>query len=147
MDIAMKESQLSEPVIKKIDAEIVSEANVKIKGTKDFIKHHDVHIKALTRAHTEKLKQKAEMRNKRSITSNEEKKAMKLEPETYIVGLHCHRELPEGVKFVNNLVIEQPQHGLMCTSMLMSEMINKRHDKDRILSKRVKLESLGYNDV
>ncbi|GKC18472.1 hypothetical protein Tco_1020622 [Tanacetum coccineum] len=39
-------------------------------------------------------------------------KIMKLEPKTYIAGLHCHRELPERVKFVNNLVIEEPGHGL-----------------------------------
>ncbi|GJW14802.1 probable polyribonucleotide nucleotidyltransferase 1, chloroplastic [Tanacetum coccineum] len=32
-------------------------------------------------------------------------------------------------------------------SMLMSKMINERLDKDRILSKRVKLKSLGYTDV
>ncbi|GJZ14629.1 hypothetical protein Tco_0550306 [Tanacetum coccineum] len=38
-------------------------------------------------------------------------KIMKLEPKTYIAGLHCHRELPERVKFVNNLVIEEPEHG------------------------------------
>ncbi|GJS50329.1 putative ribonuclease H-like domain-containing protein [Tanacetum coccineum] len=167
MDIAMKEAQQSEPVIKKIAAEIVSEANVKIKGTKDFIKHQDAHIKVLIRAHTEKLKQKAELRNKRnndprnfdvhknfkfgdfsisewdelsvnipkknnkvvsklmtSLVNNYERlnqipgelglklsfplpkqnlslpmrkrKAMELEHETYIIGLHCRKELPEG---------------------------------------------------
>nr|GFB20067.1 protein kinase superfamily protein [Tanacetum cinerariifolium] len=98
---------------------------------------------------------------------------MELEPETYIVGLHCCRELPKGVKFVNNLVIKQLEHGLFFIDafgqeafqrvdevhkvetqtllgykvmalnvksdanqrfiMLMSEMINKRLDKDRIL--------------
>ncbi|GJW30192.1 retrovirus-related pol polyprotein from transposon TNT 1-94 [Tanacetum coccineum] len=40
------------------------------------------------------------------------RKAIKLEPETYIDGLHCNRTLPEGVKFVKNLVIEKPKHGL-----------------------------------
>ncbi|GKB85557.1 hypothetical protein Tco_0957829 [Tanacetum coccineum] len=110
------------------------------------------------------------------------RKGMKLEPETYIVGLHCRSELPAAVKFVNNLVIEQLEHGLFFIDafgdeafqrvyevhkvetetllgykfmalnvktdanqrfiMLMSEMINKRPDKDRILSKRAKLESL-----
>nr|GEY71212.1 hypothetical protein [Tanacetum cinerariifolium] len=37
------------------------------------------------------------------------RKTMKLDPETYIVGLHC-RKLPEGVPFKKNLVIEQPEH-------------------------------------
>ncbi|GJU75399.1 retrovirus-related pol polyprotein from transposon TNT 1-94 [Tanacetum coccineum] len=115
------------------------------------------------------------------------RKAMELEPETYIAILHCRRELPEGVKFVNNLVIEQPKHGpffidAFCKeafqrvndvhkvetktllgykgmasnvktdanqrfSMLMSQMINERPNNDKIMSKRVKLESLGYTDV
>ncbi|GKA68622.1 hypothetical protein Tco_0768539 [Tanacetum coccineum] len=115
------------------------------------------------------------------------RKAMKLEPKTYIVGLHCCKELPKGVKFVNNLVIEQPEHRLFFIdafgeeafqrvddvhkvetetllgykmmasnvktdanlrfSMLMSDMIDKRPNKDRILSKRLKLKSLGYTDV
>ncbi|GJT30802.1 hypothetical protein Tco_0911077 [Tanacetum coccineum] len=101
------------------------------------------------------------------------RKAMELKHETYIAGLHCHRELPKGVKFVNNLVIKQ--HGLFFINafgeeafqrvddvykvetetllvykvmasnvktdeklrfnMLISEMINKNHDKGRILSK------------
>nr|GEV10325.1 ankyrin repeat-containing protein [Tanacetum cinerariifolium] len=30
------------------------------------------------------------------------RKAMGLEPETYIAGLHCNRKLPKGAKFVNN---------------------------------------------
>ncbi|GJZ58571.1 hypothetical protein Tco_0614065 [Tanacetum coccineum] len=40
------------------------------------------------------------------------RKEMELKPENYIVGLHYRKELPEGVKFVNNMVIEQPEHGL-----------------------------------
>ncbi|GKC36982.1 retrovirus-related pol polyprotein from transposon TNT 1-94 [Tanacetum coccineum] len=87
------------------------------------------------------------------------RKAMELEHETYIAGLHFHRELPEGVKFINNLLIKEPEHGLFFIDafgdeaflgsiiMLMSKMINERLDKDRILSKRVKLKSLGYTDV
>ncbi|GJT21910.1 hypothetical protein Tco_0891847 [Tanacetum coccineum] len=282
-----------ELVIKKFAAEIVSEAEVQIKGTKDFIKHQDAHFKLLTRDHSEKLKQNATLRKKRfdqyvwntnnkpkperitnifihpntklvaitvyrnndpgnfdvqrnfkfgdfsisewdelsiiipkkknkmvselmtSLSNKYERlkqilgelgislslpiskqdtslprrkgKAIELEPETYIDGLHCHRELPEGVKFVNNLVIEEHEHRLFFIdafgdeefqrvndvykvktktllgykamasnvktdanqrfSMLMSKMINERPDKDRIPSKRVKLESLGYTDV
>nr|GEW38574.1 retrovirus-related Pol polyprotein from transposon TNT 1-94 [Tanacetum cinerariifolium] len=40
------------------------------------------------------------------------RKEIELEPETYIVGLHCHKELPGGVKLVNNLMIEELEHGL-----------------------------------
>ncbi|GKB50347.1 hypothetical protein Tco_0901100 [Tanacetum coccineum] len=203
MDRAMKEAQQSEPVIKKIAAEIVSEANVMIKGTKDFIKHQDAHIKVLIRAHIEKLKQKAELRNKRnndprnfdvhknfkfgdfsisewdelsviipkkknkvvsklmtSLINNYERlnqipgklglklsfplpeqnpslpmrkrKAMELEPETYIIGLHCRKELPEGVKFVNNLVIEQPEHGLFFIDAFREEAFQRVDDMHKV---------------
>ncbi|GJR54290.1 hypothetical protein Tco_1404811 [Tanacetum coccineum] len=40
------------------------------------------------------------------------RKAMELEHKTYIVGLLCNKKLPERVPFVNNLVIEQPEHGM-----------------------------------
>nr|GEZ87096.1 protein kinase superfamily protein [Tanacetum cinerariifolium] len=41
------------------------------------------------------------------------KKVVKLEPESYITGLHCNRALPEGVKFKENRVTEEPEFGLM----------------------------------
>ncbi|GJS98026.1 hypothetical protein Tco_0819196 [Tanacetum coccineum] len=34
------------------------------------------------------------------------RKAVEVEPEVYIVGLHCKRHLPEGVAFIDNKVIE-----------------------------------------
>ncbi|GJT71527.1 hypothetical protein Tco_1030813 [Tanacetum coccineum] len=40
------------------------------------------------------------------------RKAIELEPKTYIVGLHYNRLLPKGVEFVKNLVIENLEHGL-----------------------------------
>ncbi|GJR12192.1 hypothetical protein Tco_0794844 [Tanacetum coccineum] len=46
------------------------------------------------------------------LPSNRKRKAMGLEPETYIASLHCNHKLPEGVKFMNNKVIEKPKHGL-----------------------------------
>nr|GEV24082.1 hypothetical protein [Tanacetum cinerariifolium] len=88
------------------------------------------------------------------------RKATELKHETYIVGLHCRKELPEGVKVDDVHKVETETllgYKAMASnvktdeklrfSMLMSEMINKRHDKGRILSKRVKLESLGYTNV
>ncbi|GJY86952.1 hypothetical protein Tco_0500978 [Tanacetum coccineum] len=39
-------------------------------------------------------------------------KHMELEPEIRIPGLECSRGLPEGVSFVNNMVIEEPEYGL-----------------------------------
>ncbi|GKB87648.1 hypothetical protein Tco_0959920 [Tanacetum coccineum] len=40
------------------------------------------------------------------------RKTMELEPETYIIGLHCNKKLPEGVPFKKNLAIKEPEHGL-----------------------------------
>ncbi|GJS24777.1 hypothetical protein Tco_0453409 [Tanacetum coccineum] len=139
---ASKEVRVDPDAIdQKLDVVLVSEADVKIKGTKDFFKHQDAHIKVLTRAHAEKLKQIAKLRKKRlkqipgelglnlSLSllvqdlslPRRKRKAMELKPKTYIVGLHYRRELPKGVKFVNNLVIEQPKHGLFFTDAFREE--------------------------
>ncbi|GJX32529.1 ribonuclease H-like domain-containing protein [Tanacetum coccineum] len=122
-----------------------------------------------------------------SLPSKRKRKAMELEPETYIDGLNCNRTLPEGVTFVNNKVTEEPKHGLffidvfgdssfqrvgdiekveteillgykmMALSVktpenqrfivLMNRMIDERPDKNKLTSKKVKLEALGYSDV
>nr|GFD13610.1 protein kinase superfamily protein [Tanacetum cinerariifolium] len=50
------------------------------------------------------------------------REAMKLENETYITGLHCHKEIPEGVKFVNNLLIEELEHGLFFIDAFRDEV-------------------------
>ncbi|GKA14558.1 putative reverse transcriptase domain-containing protein [Tanacetum coccineum] len=42
---------------------------------------------------------------------NKKRKAMELEPEAYIAGLHCNKKLHEGVPFKKNLVIEELEHG------------------------------------
>nr|GEZ41705.1 concanavalin A-like lectin/glucanase domain-containing protein [Tanacetum cinerariifolium] len=40
--------------------------------------------------------------------SRRERKAVELEPETFIIGLHCNRQVPKGVKFKENKVIKEP---------------------------------------
>nr|GEU66525.1 hypothetical protein [Tanacetum cinerariifolium] len=94
------------------------------------------------------------------------RKAIELEPETYIFGLYYRKELPKGAKEeafqrVDDVhkVETETLLGYKVMSfnvktdasqrvrMLMSEMINKRPNKEKIMSKRVKLESLGYSDV
>ncbi|GJV31939.1 hypothetical protein Tco_1392339 [Tanacetum coccineum] len=205
MDKAMKESQLSEPLIKKVAAEIVNGVEVKIKGTKDFIKHQDEHFKVLTKAHTKKLKQKAEIRKKRfdqfvwttnnrlkseRITDifihpntkpvaiayyknndprnfdvhknikfgdfgisewdelsviipkkkNKVRKGIELEPMTYIAGLHYRKEMLEGVKFVNNLVIKEPKHGLLFIDAFGDEAFLRVNDVHKVETETL----LGY---
>nr|GEV61508.1 copia protein [Tanacetum cinerariifolium] len=40
------------------------------------------------------------------------RKEIELEPEACIISLECNHSLPEGVQFVNNKVIETPEHGI-----------------------------------
>ncbi|GKA01813.1 hypothetical protein Tco_0674478, partial [Tanacetum coccineum] len=48
-----------------------------------------------------------------SLPNQKKRKTMELESETYIVGLHYNRVHPEGVKFIENTVIEEPEFRLM----------------------------------
>ncbi|GJW48187.1 hypothetical protein Tco_0079833 [Tanacetum coccineum] len=47
-----------------------------------------------------------------SKSSRKKRKHMELEPEIKILGLECHRALPENVPFVNNMVIKDPEYGI-----------------------------------
>ncbi|PWA92785.1 haloacid dehalogenase-like hydrolase (HAD) superfamily protein [Artemisia annua] len=47
---------------------------------------------------------------KDTLVSNKRKKKIELEPKQFIAGLHCNTSLHEGVKFVDGLVIEKPEH-------------------------------------
>ncbi|GJW08300.1 hypothetical protein Tco_1570723 [Tanacetum coccineum] len=93
-------------------------------------------------------------------------KHMELEPETRIPGLECNRALPENVPFVNNMVIEEPDDidkvgmealvsYLVAASMVKStknarfnmklrKLIVEHPDQEKLKSKKVKLEALGY---
>lgn len=48
-------------------------------------------------------------------SSRRKRKKIEIEPEISAPGLNCNRALLEGVKFVNNWVIEQPERGLFFT--------------------------------
>ncbi|GKC14412.1 hypothetical protein Tco_1011194 [Tanacetum coccineum] len=109
---------------------------------------------------------------------------MELEPKTKIPGLECNRTLPEHVPFVNNMVIEEPEHGIFFTdefgdqafqrwsdidkvgmealvsylvaasmvkspenarfSLKLKKLIAEHPDQEKLKSKKVKLEALGY---
>ncbi|GJX89708.1 hypothetical protein Tco_0341722 [Tanacetum coccineum] len=45
-------------------------------------------------------------------SSGRKRKHIELEPEIKVPGLECNRSLPEGVPFVNNMVIEEPEYGI-----------------------------------
>ncbi|GKD10800.1 hypothetical protein Tco_1190485, partial [Tanacetum coccineum] len=112
------------------------------------------------------------------------KKHMELEPEIKVPGLECYRSLPEGVPFVNNVVIEEPEYGIFFTnvfgdqafqrwndihkigidslvsylvmasmiktpenarfSLKLKKLIAEHPDQEKLQSKRVKLEAVGY---
>ncbi|GKC06676.1 hypothetical protein Tco_0998286 [Tanacetum coccineum] len=105
-------------------------------------------------------------------------------PEIRIPSLECNRSLPEGVQFVNNMVIEEPEYGMffidvfgneafqrvndihkidietLLTYLVMAsnittpkntrfclklrKLIENHHDQEKLKSKKVKLESVGY---
>ncbi|GJY32466.1 hypothetical protein Tco_0416935 [Tanacetum coccineum] len=52
-----------------------------------------------------------------SQTSGRKRKHMELEPEVKVPRLECNRSLPEGVPFVNNMVIEEPEYGIFFTDV------------------------------
>ncbi|GJY09414.1 hypothetical protein Tco_0377599 [Tanacetum coccineum] len=61
LEKVIKEADLSKHVIIKVAVEVVSEAEVEITGSKEFLKHQDGHLKILTRAYNEKLKKKDDL--------------------------------------------------------------------------------------
>ncbi|GJT65151.1 hypothetical protein Tco_1016631 [Tanacetum coccineum] len=119
-----------------------------------------------------------------SQSSRKKRKHMELEPEIKIPGLECNRTLPKHVLFVNNMVIEEPEHGIFFTdefgdqafqrwsdidkvrmealmsylvaafmvkspenarfSLKLKKLIAEHPDQEKLKSKKVKLEALGY---
>ncbi|GJV51890.1 hypothetical protein Tco_1447631 [Tanacetum coccineum] len=90
-------------------------------------------------------------------SSGRKRKHIKLEPETRIHGLECNRALPKNVSFINNMVIEEPEYGIFFTgefgdqstenarfSMKLRKLIAEHPDQEKLKSKKVKLEALGY---
>ncbi|GJU00866.1 hypothetical protein Tco_1111204 [Tanacetum coccineum] len=111
-------------------------------------------------------------------------KHIELEPEIRVPGLECNRSLPEGVLFVNYVVIKEPEYGIffidvfgdeafqrmsdidkvrvdaLLTYLVMAsnittpentrfylklrKLIEEHPDQEKLQSKKVKLESVGY---
>ncbi|GKD48151.1 hypothetical protein Tco_1277127 [Tanacetum coccineum] len=85
-----------------------------------------------------------------SKSSRNKRKHMELEPEIKIPGLECNRALLENVPFVNNMVIEEPEHGIFFTDEFAASMV-KSPENARFNMKLKKLiaehpdqEALGY---
>nr|GEU75360.1 retrovirus-related Pol polyprotein from transposon TNT 1-94 [Tanacetum cinerariifolium] len=93
-----------------------------------------------------------------SQTSGRKRKHIELKPEIKVHGLECNRSLPEGVPFVSNMVIEEPGYGIFLTNVFgdqafqrwddihkLRKLIADYPDKEKLKSKKVKLEALGYH--
>ncbi|GJT53429.1 hypothetical protein Tco_0988483 [Tanacetum coccineum] len=52
-----------------------------------------------------------------SVSLGRKRKHMELEPEIKVPGLECNRSLPNGVPFVNNMVIKEPEYGIFFTDV------------------------------
>ena len=47
-----------------------------------------------------------------SKSSRKKRKLIAMEPEFKVPGIDCDRSLPEGITFMNNMVLEAPERGL-----------------------------------
>ncbi|GJX05096.1 hypothetical protein Tco_0191012 [Tanacetum coccineum] len=67
-----------------------------------------------------------------SQSSGRKRKHMELEPEIKVPGLECNRSLPEGVPFVNNMVIEEPEYGIFFTDMFGDQAFQRWNDIHKV---------------
>ncbi|GJZ11070.1 hypothetical protein Tco_0545829 [Tanacetum coccineum] len=67
-----------------------------------------------------------------SLTLGRKRKIQELEPETHIPGLECNIRLPEGIPFINNMVIEQPENGLFFVDVFGDEAFQRMNDIHKV---------------
>ncbi|GJV92643.1 hypothetical protein Tco_1540456, partial [Tanacetum coccineum] len=119
-----------------------------------------------------------------SQSSGRKRKHMELEPEIKVPWLECNISVPDGVPFVKNMVIEEPEYGIFFTDvfgdqafqrwnyihkvgvdslvsyLVMASMVKTQENakfglklrkliadhpnQEKLQSKKVKLEALGY---
>nr|GEW93675.1 hypothetical protein [Tanacetum cinerariifolium] len=115
----------------------------------DHIKKAEEEAKRLTMTKTKTEKIPKELRIRYALpslvpeqalsqSSRRKRKHMELEPDIKVHGLECNRSLPEGVPFVNNMVIEEPEFGLK-----LKKLIVEHPDQEKLKSKKVTLEAIG----
>ncbi|GJS93238.1 hypothetical protein Tco_0800206 [Tanacetum coccineum] len=120
-----------------------------------------------------------------SQTSGRKRNHMELKPEVKVPGLEYNRSLPEGIPFVNNMVIKEPEYEIFFTdvfgdqafqrwddiykvgmeslvsylvmasvvkteenarfSLKLRKLIVDHPNQEKLKSKKVKLEALGYH--
>nr|GEU78124.1 hypothetical protein [Tanacetum cinerariifolium] len=60
------------------------------------------------------------------------RKHMKLEPKNKVPGLECNQSLPEGVPFVNNMVIEEPEYEIFFTDVSGDQAFKRWNDIHKV---------------
>ncbi|GJY16091.1 hypothetical protein Tco_0386513 [Tanacetum coccineum] len=60
------------------------------------------------------------------------RKIIDLEPEICIPRLECNRSLPEGVQFVNNMVIEEPEYGMFFIDFVGDKAFQRMSDVHKV---------------
>ncbi|GJZ11468.1 hypothetical protein Tco_0546227 [Tanacetum coccineum] len=57
---------------------------------------------------------------------------IELEPEIHILALECNMSLPEGVPFVNNMVIKEPEYGMFFIDVFGDEAFQRWSDINKV---------------
>ncbi|GKA69606.1 hypothetical protein Tco_0775670 [Tanacetum coccineum] len=61
------------------------------------------------------------------------RKHMELEPEIKVPGLECNRSLPEGLLFVNNMVIKEPEYEIFFTDVFDDQAFQRWNDVHKMI--------------
>ncbi|GKE08966.1 hypothetical protein Tco_1412517, partial [Tanacetum coccineum] len=129
-----KKEQIEQAVRRsKVAEKVVNKAKVQIKGSKDFINHQDAHFKVLTRAYNKKLKNN----DPRNFDVHKNFKfgyfgISEWDELSVIIPKKKNKVLPEGLKFENNLVIEDPEHGLFFIDAFRDEAFQRVNDVHKV---------------
>nr|GEZ52822.1 hypothetical protein [Tanacetum cinerariifolium]GEZ53141.1 hypothetical protein [Tanacetum cinerariifolium] len=67
-----------------------------------------------------------------SITSGRKRKHIELDPDIRIPRLKCNGSLPEGVPFVNNMVIEEPKYEMFFIDVFGDEAFQRMNDMHKV---------------
>ncbi|GJS12307.1 hypothetical protein Tco_0369103 [Tanacetum coccineum] len=67
-----------------------------------------------------------------SQSSRRKRKNVELEPKINVPGLECNRSLPEGVPFVNNKVIEEPEYGIFFTNVFGDQAFQRWNEIHKV---------------
>nr|GEU50771.1 hypothetical protein [Tanacetum cinerariifolium] len=87
---------------------------ISTKSGEKFKKAQDAKHEFLKREHFKRVKIPEQAS---SQTSRRKRKHMELEPKIKVPGLEYNRSLPEGIPFVNNMVIEEPEYRIFFTDV------------------------------